>query len=301
MPLKNQLHVSQQLSNVSIKYTNKNLIADQIFPEVAVKKDTDLYRIYDRNFKLPETIRAPSGEARQWDFQVSTASYILKQHSLKAFISDRDAENYDLTSLKVDQTENLTDTILLRREKDVADLMTITSWSQNMSLSALQQWDGTTTSNPIPQMDTGTTVVLEQSGTLPNVALIPWRSMIAAKNNAQVIDRIKYTSADITPSMIAGLFDKEKLLVPKAVIDSAAEGIAPSVAALFGDNVLIAYVAPSPGPLKPSAGYIFRNNIPMVKSWRVEERQSECVEVNLHYQAKVVASLSGYMLRDTNV
>ncbi len=40
------------------------------------------------------------------------------------------------------------------------------------------------------------------------------------------------------------------------------------------------------------------NNIPMTKRWRVEERQSEAVEVNLHFQAKVVASLAGYLLQD---
>ena len=298
MPFKNQLHVDQQLSNVSLKYTNKSMIAEEIFPSVPVKKDSDLYRVYDRNFKLPETIRASSGEAKQHDFEVSTASYILRQHSLKAFVSDRDAENYDLTSLMADQTENLTDTIKLRMEKDVADLMTSTSWSQFASLTAAQQWDGTTTSNPIIMVDTATGVVLENSGQVANTALLPWRVLMAAKNNTQVIDRIKYTSADITPSMIAGLFDKEKLLVPKAVIDSAAAGLAASIAPLFGDNALIAYVADSPGPLKPSAGYIFKNSLPMVKRWRVEERQSECVEVNLHYAAKVVASLSGYLIKD---
>lgn len=298
MPLKNQLHVDQQLSNVSIKYSNKNFVAKEVFPEVPVKKDSDLYRVYDRNFKLPETIRASSGEARQWDFQVSTSSYVLQQHSLKAFVSDRDAENYDLTSLMADQTENLTDTILLRMEKSVADLMTSTSWSQNLTCTAAQQWDGTTTANPITQMDTGTGVILEQSGNFPNVALLPWKVLMAAKNNTQIIDRIKYTSADITPAMIAGLFDKEKLLVPKAVLDSAADGVAASIAPIYGDNALIAYIADSPGPLKPSAGYIFRNSIPMVKRWRVEERQSECVEVNLHYAAKVVSSLSGYLIKD---
>ena len=300
MPLKNTLHVDQQLSNVSIKYTNKNFVAKELFPSVPVKKDSDLYRVYDRNFKLPETARASSGMAREWDFQVSTSSYVLQQHSLKAYVSDRDVENYDISSLMADQTENLTDTIMLRMEQSVASLITTTSWSQSTTLTAAQQWNGTTTANPIVQFDTGTGVVLHQSGNMPNVALVPWASLIAAKNNTQVIERIKYTSADITPAMIAGLFDMQKLLVPKAVIDSAADGLAASVAALYNDNVLIAYVADSPGPLKASAGYIFQNSIPMVKRWRSEERQSECVEVNLHYAAKVISSLSGYLLKDTN-
>lgn len=300
MPLKNQLHVDQLLSNVSVKYTNKSYIADQVFPEVGVKKDSDLYRIYDRDFRLPETIRSSKGEAREYQWNVTTSSYILAQHSLVDYVSDRDAENYDIADLRSDTAEALTDKILLRRENSVALLMTSTSWSQNLSLSAAQQWDaGTTTANPITQMDTATTVILENSGQMANVALLPWRVLLAAKNNTVIIDRIKYTSMDITPNMIAGLFDKEKLLVPKAVLDSAAPGATSSIAPIFGDHAFVAYVAPNAGPLIPSAGYIFRNNIPMVKRWREEKRQSEAIEVNLHFQPKVVASLSGYLIKDT--
>lgn len=299
MPLKNQLHVDQLLSNVSIKYKNQSYIAQEVFPTVPVKKDSDLYRVYDRDFRLPTTKRANRGVAREASFDISTSSYILEQHSLKDYVSDRDAENYDITDLRADVTEYLTDKILLRMEKSVADLMTSTSWSQGHSLSTAQQWSAdTTTSNPIPQMDTATIVIMENSGQSPNYAVVPWRCLIAAKNHSSVIDRIKYTSADITPAMIAGLFDIPVMLVGKAVYDSAAEGLAASIANLWSDNVFVGYKPASASPLQPSAGYIFQNNIPMTKRWRVEERQSDAIEVNLHYIPKVVASLSGYLLKD---
>lgn len=307
MPSKNQLHVDQLLSNVSIQYKNSNYIAREIFPEVPVKKESDLYRIYDRDFRLPETNRASKGVAREASFDVTTSQYILAQHSLKDYVSDRDAENYDLSDLRADTTEFLTDKILLRMESEVAQLFinntssgnTNTSWSQNHSLSTAQQWSlDTVTSNPIPQMDTATTVVLENSGQVTNYAMLPHRCLIAAKNHVSVIDRIKYTSADITPAMIAGLFDIPQLLIGKAVVDNAAQGLAASIAPLWGDNVFVGYKPAKASPLAPSAGYIFRNNIPMTKKWRVEERQSEAIEVNVHFQAKVVASLSGYLLKD---
>jgi len=300
-PLKSTLHIDQLLSNISIKYKNESYIADQVFPEVMVKKDHDLYRIYDRNFKLPETKRANRGIAREYGFDVSTASYHLEHHALKAFISDSDKENYDLAILEADHTENLTDKILLRRENSVAVLFTSSSWSQNTSLSTAQQWSAdTTTSNPIPQFDTATTVVLENSGKKPNYAIIPHRQMVQAKNHSSIIDRIKYTSAEITPNMLAGLFDMPKILVPLAVVDSAAEGLAASVAALWNDNVFIGYRPQNASPLEPSAGYIFRNSMPMVKKWREEERDSDVVEVNMKYVPKVVASLAGYLLKDVS-
>jgi hypothetical protein len=308
MPLKNQLHVDQLLSNVSIKYKNDMYIASEMLPEVPVKKDSDLYRVFDRDFRLPETIRANRGVAREASFDITTSTYVLVQHSLKDYVSDRDAENYDAADLRADTTEYLTDKILLRMEKEVAQLFvnqtttgnTNGSWSQAHSLSAAQQWSAdTTTSNPIPQMDTASTVILEGSGQVANYAMLPHRCLIAAKNHSSVIDRVKYTSADITPAMIAGLFDVPQLLIGKAVLDSAVENAtSTSIAPVWGDNVFVGYKPAKASPLAPSCGYIFRNNIPMVKRWRVEERQSEAIEVNVHFQAKVVASLSGYLLKD---
>ena len=296
---KSQLRVDKLLGNISVKYRNKNYIADQVFPFVPVKKESDLYRVYDRDFRLPETKRSAKGVAREHNFNVSTAGYQLEQHSLKDYVSDRDAENYEIGNLRRDTTEELTDKILLRMEKSVADLFTSTSWSNNQSLTSAQQWSlDTITSNPIVRMDTASTVVLEESGMMPNYAILPHRVMLAAKNHSSVIDRIKYTSAQITPQMLAGLFDIPQLLSPKSVLDTAAEGVTASIAPVWGDNIFVGYKAERASIMKPSAGYTFRNAIPMVKRWRDEDRQSEVVEVNMHYQPKVVASLAGYLLKD---
>ena len=299
MPNAQKQHVDQLLSKISIKYRNDNFIAMEVFPEMSVKKDSDLYRIYDRNFRLPETARANKGEARMHDFDVSTSQYILEEHALKDIVTDRDVANYDLASLRSDTTEELTDKILLRLEKSVADLFTSTSWSQNVSLSAAQQWSlDTTTSNMVPLMDTACTTVMENSGFDCSYGIIPHRAMIAAKNHSSIIDRIKYTNVLVTESMLAGLFDLPKILVPKAVIDSADEGVAASIAPVWGDNVFVGYKANSPSPLKPSCGYTFRSNKPLVKRWRKEEVSGEVIEVGMLYQPKVVASLAGYLIKD---
>jgi len=296
---KSQLRVDKLLGNISIKYRNVNFIADRVFPFVPVKKESDKIRVYERQFRLPETLRSAKGVAREHNFNVSTSSYLLEQHSLKDYISDRDAENFEVSDLRTAVTEELTDMILLRMEKSVASLFTSTSWSQNQSLTAAQQWSlDTTTSNPIVRMDTGCSTVLEQSGMMPNYGIIPHKVMLAAKNHSSVLDRVKYVSAEVTESMLAGLFDLPEILVPKAVLDSSAEGATSSIAPLWGDNIFIGYKAQSPSIMRPSAGYTFRNAIPMVKRWRDEDRQSEAIEVNMHYQPKVMASLAGYLFKD---
>jgi hypothetical protein len=293
------VHQDVLLSSISIKYRNTNFVAMEVFPELQVSKDSDKFRIYDRNFRLPETARANKALSREHSFAVSTGSYVLEEHALVDYVTDRDKANYDIADLRADTTEELTDKILLRLEKSVADLFTSTSWSQNVSLSSAQQWSlDTVTSNPIPQMDTAGTVVMENSGYEANIAIVPHRLMIAAKNHTSIIDRIKYTSIDITPNMIAGLFDTPNLVVPKAVIDTAAEGVASSISPVWGDNAFRGYRAERPSPLKPSCGYVFRSNKALVKSWREERRAADAIEVGMLYQPKVVASLAGYLIKD---
>lgn len=298
-PLANQIHVDTLLSNISIKYQPVDFIAMKVFPEVQVKKTSDLYRVYDRNFRVPETQRSNRAEAREHNFEVSTSSYLLQRHALKSFVSDTDAQNYDLADLRAETTEELTNVLLRRLELTVANLFTTTNWSLNVSLASTAQFDdNTTVSNPIPVFQTGSSTVIANSGFKPNFGILPRDGMVACVNHISVTDRLKYTSADIDVGKLAALFDIEELLVPASGYDNSAEGATTVVANFYGDNAFLGYKPKSPGILKPSSGYIFRNSIPMVKRWRVEEREADCIEVNMEFQPKVVASLSGYLIRD---
>jgi len=299
MPLRSQQHVDQLLSQVSVKYSPSGLIGMQVFPEVPVKKDSDLYRIYTRNFRIPETKRANKAVAREHQFEVTTASYSLEYHALKDYVSDNDADNYDVADLRADTTEELTEKILLRLEKTVADLFTSTNWSLNVSLAAANAFSANTTvSNPIPVFDTAATTILNNGGFKPNFAVIPRDGFVAIKNHMSVLDRTKYTSSDMTPEMLKGLFDLEDILIANGSYDTAAEGVASSISQIWPDHCFVGYKPERASPLKPSSGYVFRRATPMVRRWRVEERESEAIEVQMKYQPKVVASLSGYLIKD---
>ena len=299
MPNKSTQHVDQLLSNVSVKYKPTGLIASSVFPEVQVKKDSDLFRQYTRNFRIPDTRRANKGVAHEHQFAVANGSYVLETHALKDYVSDDDEDNYDINSLKADTVEELTDKIMLRMEKSVADLFTTTNWSQNVSLAAGSDFaSNTTTSNPIPVFDTASTTIINNGGVTPNFGVIPRAAFTAIKNHVSILDRVKYTSQEMTVEMLAGLFDLEQILVANAAYDTAAEGVTSSISPLWGDICFVGYKPASASPLKPSAGYIFKKATPPVKRWRVEEREAEAIEVTMKYQAKVVASLAGYLIKD---
>lgn len=301
MPNQGQIHVDQLLSNVSVKYKPAGLIADQVFPDVPVKKTSDLYRVYERNFKIPETQRANRARSREHQFDVSTVSYVTVRHSLHAPISDTDAENYDIADLRAETTEELTEKILMRRELECAVLMTKTAWSLNVSLAAGAEFTAnTTTSNPIPVFHTGASTIIANCGMKPNFAVLPREGFIGVINHVSVLDRVKYTSADMDAGKVAALFQIPQLLVPEAAYDTAVEGQAASLQNFFGENAFIGYKPDSPGLLRPSAGYTFKKAMPLVKRWREEDRESEIIEVNIEFTTKVVASLAGYLIANVS-
>lgn len=301
MPLKSQLHVNQLLSNVSVQYKNSEYIWDKVFPQIPVMKDTDYYRVYDRSFKVPETKRAAKGVAREFTFEFSLASYALEQHALKDYVGVDEEENNDQGSLKVDTVESLTDAIYRRIELSVASLFTTTNWSLNVSLTATNVWSANTTvSDPIPVFDTGMTTVINNSGKTPNFAILPRDGFVAIKNHVSVLDRVKYTSSEVTQSMIQGLIGVQELLVPTAVQDTAANGLAASISPFFADFAFLGWKPAGGGGIKtPSCGYTFIRSTPRVRSWFDDERNADAIEVEVKYQHKVVASLTGYLINNT--
>lgn len=299
MPTKSQLHVNQLLSNVSVKYTPAMYIWNKVFPMVQVAKDSDLFRVYERNFKLPETSRAPKAVAKEASFDVSTSSYLLEQHAIKDYVGEDEAQNYDMGSLQVDATEHLTDIIYRRIEKSVADLFTTTSWSLNVSLAAAAAFNqNTTVSDPVPIFDTAATTIIANAGITPNYGILPREGFIAAKNHVSVLDRIKYTSSNLTEQMMASLFGLPELLIPMASYDSAADGLAATMTNFYGDVAFVGYKPGTAGVKVPSAGYVFSSKQPRVRTWFDDERNATAVEVEVKYQAKVVASLAGYLIKD---
>jgi len=298
MPNIQSVREDKLLGNLSAKYRSVEFIADRIFPFVPVKKNSDVYRVYERNFRIPETDRAIGAEARQHDFQVSTASYVLEKHALKEYIADDIKDNYDIGDLNADTVEELTDTILRRLESSVLGLFTTTNWSQNTSLAAAAAWSAnTTTSNPILAVDTATSQVLLNSGKMPNVGMMNHAALEPTKNHVSILDRVKYTSSDVSEKMLAGLFGLEELMISRAAVDTSAEGVTSSLGYILGDVFWTGYKA-RPSLKSQGAGFIFRKPKPLVKRWREESRESDVVEVNMQYVPRIVSSLSGYLIKD---
>ena len=308
MPSSQQIHRDRPLENISVAYKSERLIADRLAPRVPVVHESDTYFVYAKDsLTLPQTIRANGASANEASWNISTSSYVLTQHALKGLVTDRDRSNADeAIRLDIDTTEYLTEKILMRKEIDLANIVTTAAnWANATSLSSTLAWNqNTTLSNPIAYVDSACSVVASQSGKIPNTVVLNDPTFRAAKEHISIVDRIKYTSPDsVTDQILAKLFNVQQVLVAGGIQNTGQEGQADSMGWIWTDMAFVAYIEQNPGLRKPSALCQFTKtefgNPYKVKRWREEEREGDFIEVSSLFQNKVVASDCAYIIVNT--
>lgn len=303
MPRPSQVHVSKALENISVAYMPQGLIAPDVSPSVPVVHESDTYFVYSKdNLRLLSTIWADGDVSNRSAWNLSTSTYTLNRHGLHDLVTDRMRDNAD-KAIKpdVDMTEALTGQIKLRMEVDLFTLInTANAWANNTSLSSTQVWSANTTlSNPIQFVDSATVSIRRRSGMIANTVVLNDGGFKAAKEHTSVVDRIKYTSAEsVSPDLLASLFDVDKVLVSRAVQNTADEGIADVLADVATDTAFVAYIERSPGLKKPSAFYTFTKDGGTrpykVRTYRDDPREGDVIEVSSMYQIRVISSDCGY-------
>lgn len=302
-------HRDKTLENISIAYRPGEFIADKVIPTIPVMRESDEYYVYASDIMtLPETIRANGAESNKAQFSVSVSSYQTVEHALNDVVTKKDRRNADKAiNPEIDVTEILTQKLLIRKEYEAAQMLQDkNNWSNNTSLTSTYAWSqNTTTSNPITQIDSATSVLLKSSGYKPNKLVVDYQTFQAAKEHVSIIDRIKYTSADsVTAPMLSKLFNVAETLVGEAVYNSSDEGIDASNAWIWTNCAFLGYFNPSASLKKASAAYNLQfSEGGSVKVFKWDEpRLGEGtikIEVSSEYVYKPVATACGYLIVDT--
>jgi len=297
-PVKGDVHVDAVLSGVSVMYQNDKLIADLVLPVVPVKKESDLYYLYERNWRLPEAKRAAGAEAAEVEWNVSTDTYSCEEYALKDLIPDRVRKNADKPlNMDVDTTENLTNLIQLLREKRAADIVFAGgNHGSTSALSGINQWDDYAGSDPIGDVRSARAVVHLASGKEPNTMVVGKQVHDKLLDHPDILERIKYTQRGIiTEDILARVFEVDKYIVGRAIYDSSQSGGDEVLAYVWGKSVALIYAESSPGIKKVSYGYQFQSRGFRTKKWRVEGRDGDFIESGEIRDEKVVASACGYL------
>lgn len=309
-PTMTQGHVDAILTNISVAYMQRqeNFIASKVFPIISVDKKSDKYFVYRKNdwFRDEAQRRADATESAGSGYNLDTDSYSADVWAFHKDVGDQTLANADapLNPLR-EAAEFVTHRLLLRMENQfVSDYFTTGVWGTDaVGGSNFTQWSTYASSDPIGDIEEAKSDILSTTGFEANTLVLGYDVFRQLRHHPDLVDRIKYTSSNnITADMMARMFEVDRVLIAKAVKATNNEGATGAYSFTFGKNALLTHVAPSPGLLTPSAGYIFSWNGVSgglgstigTSQFRMEHLKSERIEAEMAFDNKVVASDLGY-------
>ena len=315
-PTISQVHIDAILTNISVAYMQKaeNFISDKVFPVVPVDKKSNKYFTYTKNdwFRDEAQRRAPGTESAGGGYNLSTDTYSADVWAFHKDVDDQTMANADtpLNPLR-EASEFVTRRLLLRREiQFVSDYLTTGVWgtdvtgvSASPSSTQFYQWSDYANSDPIEDIEKAKSDILSTTGMEGNTLVLGYEVFRKLKNHPDVVDRYKYTTSSvITEDMMARLFGIDRILVAKSVKATNNEGANGAYGFTFGKAACLLHVAPSPGLMTPSAGYIFAwtgvsgglGATIGTSNFRMEHLKANRVEAEVAFDNKVVATDLGY-------
>ncbi len=303
------VHVNALLTNVSVAYKNETYVADKVFPIVYVDKQSNLIAKYTQaDFMRDElAVRAPGTEAAEAGWTVdNTTSYFAINYALRKSVPDEIRANADAPyNMDRDTVFFLTEKALINREKKFATAANSTSvWTTSTSVAT--KWHDYANSDPMSEIFTGNRTVQQLIGLGCNTLVLGQIVFDRLRLHPDFMELVKYTTTNNVPTaaMMGQALGISRVFVVTAIYESAAEGATSSRAAIWDDDALLLYVAPTPSLMVPSAGYTFvwqpgtGGGAQYIRSWRSDSKKTDYFEVQSYYDMKVLTADAGVIWAD---
>ena len=324
LPTASDVHVNRPLTNVSIATIQQddNFIATKVFPLVGSSKQTDKYFLYDNAYWNLDDMQkvAPGDIAPGGGYSVdSSNTFSCDLYKFRKLIPDQIRSNADAPiNLDMEATKYVTLKALIKREVDfVTSFMSASLWtndydgvSSSPSTSEVLQWNDSS-STPVQDVWDAKAAILGLTGFEPNTLVLGYHTYKELINHADVVDRVKYGQtpgrvAMIDTSELAQVFKVERVLVSRAIKNSGLEAGTASHDFIVSKDALLCYSAPSPSIMMPTAGYTFSWSGQVgagpdgnrIKRYRLEERSSDVVEIEIAFDMKLISADLGFFWDD---
>lgn len=257
-PTRSDVHIESALSDISTAYKNEAYIADLIFPQVSVRKQSDKYHIWTKDFWFRNNVRlrAPGTPFPVAGIELSNTNYYAHVYNLAYDIPDEVDENADdVIDLENVGSEFLADQFMINREnKMAADFFVSSVWDTDVTVGTTWGLGG----DPVGDVDLGKTTIRKATGVSPNTLVMGQEVFDVLKVHADLTDLYKHTTPGIlTQDIVASALGVERLIVGASVDNTAQEGATFSGEYTWGKDALLLYVPANPGRMVPSAGYQF--------------------------------------------
>lgn len=276
-----QVHVQAALTQIATAYIQdeRNYVADQVFPIVPVEHQADKYFAFSKDdfFRDEATRRADATESSGGGFNLNpNNTYNADVWAYHKDLGGQARRNADpAVNMDVATTKFIMQKLLIRRDRFFMGAYLVNSvWSVDYTGTAggipggatPPFWNDDANGDPFTDVANAQTFILQNTGFEANTLLISFPVYQGLRKHPLVLDRIKYTTradaSKITPELLAAAFDVERVIVSKAVYNSAQEstnitGGVGTYNFVASKDALLCHSAPSPGLMIPTAGYIF--------------------------------------------
>jgi len=305
-------------TNLVQGYTNAKLIGDSLLTVVPMEKETGRFPAFGKEaFVLRGDLkRAVGGKVATLQTQNGYVTMSLDEYALGCEIEKREMNEWagspdQLVNGKLMQ---VTDSIMLYKEYlQATALTTYTNYATgHHQTGASLKW--ATDGDPIVDFETYVREPIEKAnGKGPNKAWFNQTAWRLFRNNAQVLNRIKYGGSAITPAQMSLKAAAELLEVDEVLVGKAVEGYsgalgadgAPKKSAVTGrylwekanSSAMGGLIVGNGSGIEPAFGYTWtRKNSPIVESWYKNENKSQRWDSEYFFNAAVTLNSAGAII-----
>jgi hypothetical protein len=280
-----EVHIDELLTNMTIAHMQSadNFVADKVFPNIPVEKQSDKYYVWDRDFynRIGEVEKAAAGtESPEISLSVSTDSYYVDLFHLGASFSDQMLANEDTAlNTRSVSASTLANKYMLKKELDfISNFFATGVWTteytgvanaDNDTAAEVTQWDDYTNSTPIVDVTNAKRAMfLASSGTSSynDVVLVLTRDVFdTLMNHPDILARMNGGATTVNPALVnemrlAEILGVSEVLIMDAIQNTAKEGQAKAESFVATKKAALISRPKAPGLMVASAGYTFTWN-----------------------------------------
>ncbi|MCH8029075.1 MAG: hypothetical protein IH874_03990 [Candidatus Dadabacteria bacterium] len=309
MPERTDVHIDTPLTNLSVKYSNDELIWRSVMPIVRVRKPSDKYFEYTKAdvYSIVDDAVGPKSMPNEVDWDLGTKTFTVTDHALADWVPQEvvDASDNPVSPL-VDTNDFLNERLDLAQEDRVAALVFLAATypsGNKVTLSGTSQWSGSA-DDPVSDVLTAVETCFMRANTL----VFGEEAWKVFRILPEVLDAVKSSTRFqgsqgglASSSEVASLFDVNRVLIGRARKNTADEGQTPAYARIWGKHMVALHVNPSPGIKGITFGVSF------VETDRTTYRDfdgkmgvkgAHYIKVGWNSDEKIIASDLGYMIED---
>lgn len=249
MQVPSDAHLNKFVTDLLIGHRPVGLIGPDVFRSVSVNKQTDNYAVLNKAdwLRRPQTLRAPGENPKAISFSVSSDTYVARNYAAATDVDYETQDNADEPFRPLEQGgQVMRDQLALDAECRIYSKCA-TGVGSATTLTGGDAWDQFATSDPISNLIVAQEAIRQTTGMTANTAIVPirvWNKIRFHPDFVKAANPGAGVGGMLTPEQFASIVQVDRVLVPRAVYNSADKGATAAFTDVWSTNVFLMNVGP---------------------------------------------------------